>query len=224
MSRKYTQTSKMSSKKIFALSPQLYTKKSGSRLSLNQNHSNLGLSFISDISKSPISSFLRSKKNTQDFKLNNNSGSNIILYPPIQNAPKTKKRLHSLKTKKLVKFKALNTSENNRYKVQVLDENESLKNLNFVTSPTEDKRMVFNISPFSDIVDRELTMYMNQSVFSKNDVETTKNFEIQNKIKSNEFLQHSGTPPPFSIYSKIANSAKRRRLRRVNLTAKNELV
>ena len=51
-----------------------------------------------------------------------------------------------------------------------------------------------------------------------------KNFEIQNKIKSNEFLQHSGTPPPFSIYSKIANSAKRRRLRRVNLTAKNELV
>ena len=121
-------------------------------------------------------------------------------------------------------FSSSRRPENFRYSDKTLEENESYKNLNGVSTPPEEDPVRDRcISPFSDIIDQDLSNYMNEHVpklsrldlpkysyglvqdsYQYSTAESRKResskFSFEKKMKAPEPPK---TPPPFSIYSKI---------------------
>ena len=186
---------------------------------LLKNFSISGPKSIIKYTKAPENYFTKDGKT---YKLNNKcqSGENLMFYP-ILNVPKSKDKINYRKKQKQIlkkrsKFKSDQIAVNHRYNKNYMDENESCKDLNFVsTPPEEENRGRLLISPFSDIIEKDLSVYMNPSPINEgilNSDRITNKFPIRSKHRLTVLPESPTTPPPFSIYSKII---KRRRLRKL---------
>lgn len=198
-----------------------------SKLKHNGNHSDLTRIF--PISKSPVvslhkqNSFILSRK--KSYQTTNASAS-----PLSRNIQKIKKRQkpYALKQKKRKLSMGFLSSrpENFRYQNKTMEESESYKYLNGVSTPPEEDPVRDRCkSPFSDIIEQDLSNYINQPLQklcklqlpkkSFGTIEDSYQYSTSEsrKQESSKFsFERKGkvpeppkTPPPFSIYSKILN-------------------
>ena len=173
------------------------------------------------------------------------------IHSPLTSALPISTRLHKLKKKaristqdKIQKTKNLSMGfsssrrpENFRYSDKTLEENESYKNLNGVSTPPEEDPVRNRCtSPFSDIIDQDLSNYMNQQIPKLSKLELPKNsygfiqdsyqystadsrkrdsskFSFEKKVKTPEPPK---APPPYSIYSKMYSISSVRTVSKVH--------
>jgi hypothetical protein len=125
-----------------------------------------------------------------------------------------------MKSQKL-KFNSSRKKENLRYQQKNLEETESNQNLNVISTPPEEISYERSVSPFSDIIEQDLSQYLNQNLsgFSKLSrpnyldicIENNSLYSIPSRktdtiMLSNEKSAKTPEPPkypPFSIFSKI---------------------
>jgi hypothetical protein len=177
--------------------------------------------------RSPISSLSRIR--TSGLKLQASytpNRSSSISKPSPQPKPKPKKNKLRKKSNRKISlgFSTNRKTENFRYAQKNLEECESYKNLNGVSTPPEDESVLDrSTSPFSDVIQQELSNYINQSAFGISRLELPKvysgytedsyqysttesrkresyKFSFEKNVKTPEPPK---TPVPFSIYSKI---------------------
>lgn len=194
---------------------------SRSKISQNSNIQEI-LSFLkspSHLSKHKSNIFIQQTI----YKARNTSASPISRNLQENKKPKKKNFKTYLRKKDFSRFSSHKPEENLRYKEKPLEECESFKNLNGVSTPPEEEKYYDrSISPFSDIIDQDLRNYIGEpsklsrlelpqkslgcieDSYQYSTAESGKResykFFFEKKLKVHKPPK---TPPPFSIFSKM---------------------
>ena len=201
----------VSNRKYQKLFPDFNTKLSISRQPLTKPFVKLEINNFPILSKSPTPRSQKLKKYSPKKK---NFDTNVSISPSfrrIQDFSKIYKNYQKNPTKNLKIEQCLSTqkSENLRYLNLTIDDNDSDRCVNGVSTPPEENQNFGRNSPFSDIVDPGINDYMNELLnkyqkFEENRECSVKTFRKDYKLPHENHWKISQKPrsnSPFSLYS-----------------------